>query len=113
GEHRGRAEGLVEVAAARRAAAPLAEGAVGPQDAQVQIDNGDAVAQCVEDLAGLEEVLGVLAVGRAGEVNEDALGVGGEGGGQRWRWAGREAGSEPATRSKASAPPRRTSAVDD
>src|SRR5262249_34556871 len=74
-ENFGRAEGLVETAAAPRAAAPFLEGRVGPGDAQVGVDQGHAVGEHIEDVIGLEQGAGSFPDGRVLGTGVDAIEV--------------------------------------
>ncbi len=56
----GRAERLIKSAAFHGAAAPLLEGRVGPGDTQIGMNEGDAIAQNIEDIIGLKKRPGTL-----------------------------------------------------
>src|SRR5262249_31379166 len=67
------AEGLVEVAAARRAAAPRLEDRVGPTHTPVGIDHGHAVGQGGEDVLRLHQGAQAAQNGGVGRVGEDGV----------------------------------------
>src|SRR5262249_34823077 len=59
-EDLGGTERLVETAAAGGSPAPFLEGGVGPDDAEVGVDQGHPVGQGFQDVLGLEQVGGPL-----------------------------------------------------